>query len=183
MKTGWWFSVTAARSRSRTCQPLPLERIARRILCLGFAVKGFLQNLRLYTAECMGLAGLQIVEDDLGRAEEHRVDLVKVLSVSIEDRRKRGTVIWRSRRGNLRANLQQRPFVGVNPEVDPAAVENCIVGPTDRFQIAHRAGGQRRRTKAGNNLRQVELEFVQFVKRRFQRAPDDLQAPGYAECR
>ena len=55
------------------------------------------QHFRLRPAEAVRLAGLQVAEDDLGRAEQQRVDLVEVAVVALEDLGERRAVVAATR--------------------------------------------------------------------------------------
>src|ERR1700739_2133031 len=83
--TASWFSCTAARWRSRTCQPFPVERRAKRMETLRTGKERSLQDGWLNASEGVTLATLQIMENDLGGTEEHGVDLVEIVSVPFKN--------------------------------------------------------------------------------------------------
>ena len=57
----------------------------------------------------------EIDERDLGRTEQHRVDLVEVAVVPLEDLHKRLTVVGRRRAGDLRTKLCDSGRAGIQP--------------------------------------------------------------------
>ncbi len=111
-------SRPAARCRSSTCQPKPETRATSDVIDAKFkcrsrfessTVRLQLANERASTSaidspEGMGIAGLDVLKHNLGGAEQVRIDGVKVVVVTGEDRRERLAVIARGRRGNLRAD-------------------------------------------------------------------------------
>src|SRR5262245_29237710 len=89
------------------------------------------QDLRLNAAEAMGAAGLEVHEDDLGRAEEVRVNRVEVVVVACENGRERLAVVARGGRRHLRADLGERVVVARDVEDDPGPVEDRVVRAAD----------------------------------------------------
>ena len=141
-------------------------------------MEGAAEHLGLQPAECMALAALQVVKDDLRRAEEHRINLVEIAAVALENGGKGRPMIGRGRRRHLRADLGKLVVRCPNPDGDAAAVQDRVVGSPNRLQIVRGDRRQRRGAKAGNDLRQVKLQFIEFVQRCLHRTGHDLDTPG-----
>ena len=102
------------------------------------------QNAGRHLPERMGLAGLDILEGDLGRAEQVRVDGVEIMVVPGEDRRKRLAVVARGRRRHLRADGFEARIVAGDDQDHPCAVQDRVIGPPDGREIVRgnrRQGG------------------------------------------
>src|SRR5207245_8064844 len=93
--TASWLSSTAARCKSRTCQPAPADRTAMCMVLPGgnsqlslashSLKKGTLENVWFSPAKEMTPSAHQVVKDDLGRTEQKRIDLIKVVPVAPEN--------------------------------------------------------------------------------------------------
>ena len=96
------------RPRSLTCQPWPLESMAKRISERSSGrEKRQPQHIWLNAAEGVTLPGGKVIENDLGGTEQHRIDLVEVSVVTLENLGKRRSVIGRGTRWHSRPDLRQ----------------------------------------------------------------------------
>src|SRR5438094_9738781 len=98
---------------------------------LGAREEGALKDFRSDLAEGLASSRLQIMEYDLGRAEKHGIDLVEIMVIALENGGKRLAVVGRSTRWHAGADVRDLVVVGANPQANPAAIKNGIVGPTD----------------------------------------------------
>src|SRR5438132_8450718 len=128
-----WPKARAARCKSRTCQPLSAPRIPIRIgqSTLGAREEGALKDFRSDLAEGLASSRLQIMEYDLGRAEKHGIDLVEIMVIALENGGKRLAVVGRSARWHAGADRRNLFIVVPNPDANPAAVQDSIIGPAD----------------------------------------------------
>ena len=129
-------------------------------------------------------AGLDVLEDDLGRAEEvPGVDLVEVgVAVTGEDVRERLAVVGRTGRRDAAGRPSAIEGVVAGDEQDVAGpVEDRVIGPTDRGEVVRGDGRRRSRADRRDDAARRTSSFVQLVQRRLDRPRvDDLQAAGQA---
>src|SRR5208337_5389543 len=102
------------------------------------------QYVGFNTAERVAPSGLQVLEDDLGRAEEEGIDGVKVVVVAGEDRREWLAMVTRRGRRDLRSDLLEAFIIAGDVEDHASTVKDCVVGPADGRQVIASDGGQRR---------------------------------------
>ena len=123
-------------------------------------------------------------EPDLGRAEQHRIDLVEV-----PVRLPRGPcrTARRSRRdaedGQALDERLELVVGRVDGELDLAAVEDRVVRAPDRLRVGARHRRQRAGPEAAHHAPDVEVELVQLVQRGLDDARGDLDAAGEARRR
>src|SRR6266481_10205019 len=108
------------------------------------------------------LAALHARQPHLGGAEEQRIDLVEIAVVPLEDVVERRPVIFRRRRGDLRNQLGQLSVIGLDGITRLAAVQDAVVGATDRPEIGRTNdcilyGGQARYTIQADDAELAEL--------------------------
>src|SRR5277367_4795424 len=96
-------------------------------ITVGLRLKRARQYMGVDSPKGVGVAGLDVLQYNLGRTEKMGIDGVKVVVVTREDRRKRLAVVARRRRGNLRAELDQAWVVAGNRQNDPSAIEDSVV--------------------------------------------------------
>ena len=100
--------------------------------------------------------------------------------VALEDAGERSAIVRRGGCRHLGTDVGELRVVAVDPEDDAAAVEDGVVGAADGAKLVLGYGRQRRRAEAGHDLAQVELQLVQLVQVRFQRAGHYLKSAGDA---
>ena len=138
------------------------------------------QYPRQSVAELTSPAAGEIDKANHGRAEQLGIDSVKIMLVACKDRGKRFAMIGRSAAGNTRPNRRQFGIGCVDPQRHLAAVQNRVVGATERRELIAGHGRKRGRTPTADNARQIETELVELVERGFHAPSDDLHGAGQA---
>src|SRR5271157_6384953 len=115
------------------------------------------QYVGFNTAERVAPSCLQVLEDDLGRAEQEGIDGVEVVVVTGEDRREWFAMITRGGRRDLRSDLLEAFIIAGDVQDHASTVKDRVVGPPDGRQVSARDGRQRRRTMGRLDPSQVEL--------------------------
>ena len=101
------------------------------------------ENIRSQFAEAVRLAAGQIDQRHDGRAEQQRIDLVKVAAVALEDRSERLAEVARGAAWHLRSDLREPGVVIADPQRHFAAIEDRVVGAADADQVVRRHRRQR----------------------------------------
>src|SRR5439155_8674069 len=147
---------------------------------LGAREEGALKDFRSDLAEGLASSRLQIMEYDLGRTEKHGIDLIEIVVIALENGGKRLAVVGRSARWHAGADRRNLFIVGPNPDANPAAVQDSIIGPADGLDFLGRHRWQRRGSKSRDHLAQIKFQLIELVQSRLQRASDHLDSPGLA---
>src|SRR5262249_18605695 len=134
------------------------------------------QYVRGRLAEAMRTTTGQVVDDQLGRAEEHWIDFVEITACTREQLGEGGAVIGRRGGRHLGSNLGEDGIIGAHPQDHAAAVEDGIVDTAHRDQVVGRGRRQRGDAVAGYYLSQVKFQFVALVQRHLHRAGHHLHA-------
>ena len=99
------------------------------------------QDVGFNTAERVAPSCLQVLEDDLGRAEQEGIDGVIVVVVSGEDRREWFAMVTRRGRRDLRSDLFDTFIIAGEVQDHASTVKDRVVGSTDGRQVIASDGG------------------------------------------
>src|SRR5262245_21364571 len=126
-------------------------RASDRVIAVPSEIERAGEHVRVGASEGVDLPRIEVLEHDLGGAEEVRVDLIEVVVVPGEDGGERLAVVARGAGGYLGADCLEAGIVAGHGEDDTGSVKDGVVRPADRGQIV---GGHRR--KWGRALRRDE---------------------------
>src|SRR5208282_4527255 len=101
----------------------------------GSVPERLLQDLGVDAAERVAPSCLQVLEDDLGRAEQEGIDGVKVVVITGEDRREWLAMVTRRGRRDPRSDLLEAFIIAGDVQDHASAVKDRVVGPTDGRQV------------------------------------------------
>src|SRR4051794_13433435 len=114
-------------------------------------------------AKSVDTSGLDVLKDDLGGAEEGGVDRVEVVVIPCEDRGESLSVIPGRVGGNLRPDRFEAGVVARHVKDYPGTIEDRVVGPTDRGDVALGDGRERGDSVRGDDPSEVEFQPVKLM--------------------
>src|SRR5271154_6502083 len=122
-------------------------------------------------------------DDDLSRAEQHRVNGVEITLEALENLGKRGTEIARCATGKrLRETLRILGRPG-DIELRASAVDDRIVGAAHRADKVRMRWTERRGAHAIDDTLERKLQLMGLMQRHFQNPRDHLRSSSQALSR